>query len=681
MKKALFAIFLCFVMVFAASSLALAAKSDDYANIELGEMWDVDESLYTWKVNAELGGQNNLPAVVLGATGGNTGVTNHSEELVKALTSTTFVKPNNLILAFSDGFGPNAITLVEEYVDDLIMNEMPYAGTSKTNCLNDKTLKDNVTTDSAAGGTALATGYKTAYSYIGLDVHGNPIPSITEVLREKFGKIIGVVTTDWAYDATPATFGGGHSVRGEARTGETMGQFRPDLWIGVGVDDYSPMNYVEEGEDVYLANNWAEAEANYDHDKLWVNLPQIKDTTGFSKENMNNDCCIYNYFNYDTIKNSGNATISMMTAFSLKWLQDRSTENDNSGFFLMFENTGTDMAGHANELDWYVVETRATDEMVAICLKFACENPDTLVVMTADHETGGVLLRKGWEDDASKIKFSSSGHSKQDVPVYALGYEEYAKLFANQKMLNAQVGKLLAYTMGITENYGMPVDEYGEKYSIEEILAGTYGKEETTTAPADDTKYLDGKVLGVMAKDAATEIKFTLPNMTTAAHAMMTVAVKAPAGATHLTITDNTDAANKLVDQDLNGENNYLADQGVYFFSIKAQADMDKITLTFTGNFAKGDEVLVDYITVGPTINTMDNFDAATVENCSGFASVHDVSEAGKLPAEGNTGTGSENNDKSGKNDIILPIVVCVGAVILIAAFVVIILSVGKKKS
>lgn len=676
MKKVLFAIFLSLVMVFAASALAMAATSDEYANIDLGEMWDVDESLYTWKINATLGGQANLPAVELGATGGNTSVTNINDELIAALTSTTFVKPNNLILAFSDGFGPNAITLVEEYVGDLIMNEMPYAGTSKTNCLNESTLKANVTTDSAAGGTALSTGYKTAYAYIGLDVKGNDIPSISEVLREKFGKIIGVVTTDWAYDATPAAFGGGHAVRGESRTGETMGKFRPDLWIGVGVNDYSPMSYVEDGEDVYLANNWAEAEANYDHDKLWVDLPKIKDTTGFSEENYNQDCCIYDYFDYETIKNSGNATISMMTAFSLKWLQDRSEECDNVGFFFMFENTGTDMAGHANELPWYIVETRATDEMVAICLKFACENPDTLVVMTADHETGGVMLRSGWETDASKIRFSSSGHSKQDVPVYALGYEEYAKLFGNKGMLNAQVGKLLAYTMGVTEGYGMPVEEYGEEYGIDTILDGTFGQEEETTdAPADDVKYVDGKVLGVMAKDAATEIKFTLPNMTTAAHAMITVAVKVPAGATHLTITDNTDAANKLLDQDLNGELNYLADQGVYVFSLKAEADLEKITFAFTGNFAKGDEVLVDYVIVGSTVNTMDNFDAATVENSTGYASVHDATEAGQLPDDDTTG-----NEKGDKNDLLLPIVIGAGAVVLIAVVVVIVLNTGKKK-
>ncbi len=671
MKKILFAVFLSLILVFAASSLAMA---DEYANIDLGEMWEVDESLYTWKVNSTLGGQTNLPAVVLGATGGNTSVTNVNDQLVAALTNTTFVEPNNLILAFSDGFGPNAITLVEEYVGDLIMNELPYAGTSKTNCLNETTLKANVTTDSAAGGTALATGYKTAYAYIGLDVKGNDIPSISEVLRERFGKIIGVVTTDWAYDATPAAFGGGHAVRGESRTGETMGKFRPDLWIGVGVNDYSPMNYVEDGEDVYLANNWAEAEANYDHDKLWVDLPQIKDTTGFSEENYNQDCCIYDYFDYATIKNSGNATISMMTAFSLKWLQDRSEECDNVGFFFIFENTGTDMAGHANELPWYIVETRATDEMVAICLKFACENPDTLVVMTADHETGGVMLRSGWETDASKIKFSTSGHSKQDVPVYALGYEEYAKLFNNEGMLNAQVGKLLAYSMGITEGYGMSVEEYGEEYGIDEILAGTFGQKEET----EEVKYVDGKVLGVMAKDAATEIKFTLPNMTTAAHAMMTVAVKVPAGATHLTITDDSAAANKLLDQDLNGELNYVADQGVYFFSIKAAADLEKITLTFTGNFAKGDEVLVDYVTVGSAINTMDNFDAATVEDCTGFASVHDAAEAGQLPAE-DPSDDDKGEDKDGNNDLLLPIIVGAVAVVVIAVVVIVVLKPKKK--
>lgn len=672
MKKLLIALSLSLILVLAFSSLAMAETKEEYANLELGEMWEVDESLYTWKVNAALGGQTNLPAVVLGATGGNKNVTNVNDALIAALTTTTFVKPNNLILAFSDGFGPNAITLVEEYVGDLIMNELPYAGTHKTNSLNEKTLKANVTTDSAAGGTALATGYKTVYGYIGLDAKKNDIPCISEVLREKFGKIIGVVTTDWSYDATPAAFGGGHSVRGESRTGETMGQFRPDLWIGVGTGDYNPMSYVEEGEDVYMAKNWAEAEANYDHDKLWVDLPQIKDTTGFSQENLNQDCCIYDYFDYDTIKKSGNATISMMTAFSLKWLQDRSEECNNVGFFLMFENTGTDMAGHANELEWYIVETRATDEMTAICLKFACENPDTLVVMTADHETGGLTLRSGWETDASKAKFTSSGHSKQDVPVYALGYEEYAKLFNNEKMLNSQVGKLLAYTMGITEDYGASVEEYGEEYGIDTILDGTFGQQEETTPAVDDTKYIDGKVLGVMAKDAATEIKFTLPNMTTAAHAMLTVAVKVPTGAAHIVITD--DAGNKLLDQDLNGELNYFAEQECYFFSLKAVADLTKITISVTGTFEKGAEVLVDYVTVGGSINGMDDFAVSTLLDNSGYASVHDAAEAGKLPAD----EGDTTEDKE-DNGLLIPILVGAGAIVVIAVVVIIVLKPKKK--
>ena len=660
MKKVLIALCLSLVLVFAVSSFAMAS---DYANRDLGEMWEVDETLYTWKVNATLGGQTNLPAVNLGATGGNASITNVNDQLIAALTSTTFVKPNNLICAFTDGGGFPEITFTEYVSGNLIVNEMPYQGSHRTNSLNPTTLKANVTTDSAAGGTALATGYKTAYGYMAIDVKKNEIPTLAEVLREKFGKIIGIVTTDWSYDATPAAFGGAHCERNDSAKGKQMGTFAPDLWIGVGTNDYSPTQYVSAEDDVYLAKNWAEAEANYNHNKLWVDLPQITDTTGFSAENMNQSCCIYNYFDYATIKSSGNATISMMTAFSLTWLQAKSEANNNVGFFMMFENTGTDMAGHAQEVEWGVIEYRATDEMVAICLKFACENPDTLVVFTADHETGGMKLKNGWESDLSKVKYTSSSHSNQDVPVFALGYEEYAKLFANEKLFNCQVGKLMAYVMGV-EDFGMPADEWPE-YDIAPVIAGEWGKTEATE---EKVTYIEGKVLGIAAKAETSEIKFTLNNMNTGAHAMLTLAVKVPAGATNIVITDEN--GNVLREQALDGASNYFADQGCYFFSLKAVADLTKVTVKVTGTFAKADEVLVDYVTVGANINTMDNYDVTTVET-DAYASVHDVAETVEIPAEDKT------DDKAELPEFVIPL--AVGAVAIIAIVVVMVVVLKKK--
>ena len=95
------------------------------------------------------------------------------------------------------------------------------------------------------------------------------------------------------------------------------------------------------------------------------------------------------------------------------------------GFFAMLENTCTDGWAHSENFDTkysgMLNEVQCFDEGVAIAIKYVLEHPDTLLVVTADHETGGYELRDGWENDISKIKSTTTGHSSQNVPLYAFG--------------------------------------------------------------------------------------------------------------------------------------------------------------------------------------------------------------------------------------------------------------------
>ena len=95
------------------------------------------------------------------------------------------------------------------------------------------------------------------------------------------------------------------------------------------------------------------------------------------------------------------------------------------GFFAMIENTCTDGWGHSGNYDTKYTaqmnEVQCFDEGVAIAVKYVLEHPDTLLVVTADHETGGYTLREGWQTDITQIKSTTTGHSSQNVPLYAFG--------------------------------------------------------------------------------------------------------------------------------------------------------------------------------------------------------------------------------------------------------------------
>ena len=109
-----------------------------------------------------------------------------------------------------------------------------------------------------------------------------------------------------------------------------------------------------------------------------------------------------------------------MVAYTL-YQMDKEAEEAGTGFFCIIENTCTDGWGHAQKPLEMMNEVQCFDEGVAIAVKYVLEHPDTLLVISADHETGGIVLRDGWEDDVSLMKSTTSGHSSQNVPLYAFG--------------------------------------------------------------------------------------------------------------------------------------------------------------------------------------------------------------------------------------------------------------------
>ena len=113
-----------------------------------------------------------------------------------------------------------------------------------------------------------------------------------------------------------------------------------------------------------------------------------------------------------------------MVAYTIYQMDAESADTD-CGFFCIIENTCTDGWGHSGNTDTKVYgmmnEVQCFDEGVAIAVKYVLEHPDTLLVISADHETGAFRLKDGWEDDYTKIISGGTGHSSQRVPLYAFG--------------------------------------------------------------------------------------------------------------------------------------------------------------------------------------------------------------------------------------------------------------------
>ena len=355
-----------------------------------------------------------------------TQVTNVDADLEKALADAVadpsyFTSAKNIIVIISDGMGISHVQASEKYSGDIIMTKLPNVGASVTTTRErDKGILSSDITDSAAGGTALSTGYKTTKLFAAMDAEGNELKSISELARE-YNKLVGIVTNAELADATPAVYSIHNKNRSQGWTKmcEQEVVFGADLFMGNGYDDYDQY-FMSDNElysftsDMKLYKEASDMISHFTDDaKMWAIFPASANK----------------FARFDTT-NKAYPNLQQMTAYALSWLdyQDKNN-NSNQGFVVMIENTYTDHFGHGNTPSddsantfGIVKEVQSTDEAVAIALRYVLEHPDTVLIVTADHETGNTTLKKGWENDFNKIDASSGNHSAQDVPVFAIGY-------------------------------------------------------------------------------------------------------------------------------------------------------------------------------------------------------------------------------------------------------------------
>lgn len=299
----------------------------------------------------------------------------------------------NVIFLIGDGMGLSQITAAAYANCGLTLMNFNYIGLQRNNALG------AFTTDSAAGGSALATGERHANRYISMTEEGEAVPSLSDWFRGK-GLPVGVVTLGNAVDATPTAFYG-HSVERDNADELTrcLLDTPVDLLCGSGIRQFT-----ERGDGIDLIG---ELSKNY---RFVRSIDEINAAEG-------RVVCIDERMD-EAAEESNLGLLAEATRAAIDKLQERGDK----GFFLMVEGAKIDYAGHSRCLPGSVIEMLSFDLAVAEALKFADENGQTLVVVTADHEPGGLVLLDG-DEQSGRIMgvYTTDDHTPAMLPVFAYG--------------------------------------------------------------------------------------------------------------------------------------------------------------------------------------------------------------------------------------------------------------------
>ncbi|MGB9620005.1 MAG: alkaline phosphatase, partial [Armatimonadota bacterium] len=309
----------------------------------------------------------------------------------------------------------------------LAIDTMPVTGLSLTHSAN------ALVTDSAAGGTALATGVKTTNGTISQSPDGKPLRSILELARG-LGKSAGIISTKFITDATPAVFVA-HVARRSQREdiAAQMIESGAEVILGGGKEDFVGKSAGGSRSD---DRNLLDEAAKLGYDVLETADALNASTSGhilglFAPSSMTSQ--------------RPEPTIAEMTTKAISVLA-----RNKKGFFLMAEGAKIDSEAHANNAAGVVRELLMFDDAVKAAIDFAKKDGSTLVVVTADHDTGGMSAQEpNQENPKFSAGWTSGGHSGNMVPIYALG--PGAELFTGTHD-NTDIPRIMAKLWGATLN-------------------------------------------------------------------------------------------------------------------------------------------------------------------------------------------------------------------------------------
>lgn len=338
-------------------------------------------------------------------------------------------KIKNVILLIGDGMGLSQVSSSFYFgaTEEPNFTRFPFIGLSRTSSSSHKV------TDSASGATAFASGIKTYNGAIGVDKYKMPVETLIERI-EKFDIPSGLIATSSITHATPACFYAHVTARGEEDSiALHMPQSSVDFFAGGGLKFF---HHREDGKSL---------------------LPDLRkngfvvDTTALGTVGTVQANKKYAYLlAHKGLPSKLEGRDDFLPQATLLALDYLSKKSNNKGFFLMVEGSQIDWEGHDANVKGVVQEVRDFDKAIGAALDFAEKDGQTLVVVTADHETGGFALsppkiRRKWEYEHIQGSFyqdantlSSSAHTATMVPVFAYGPGaiQFAGVYQNNEIFH-----------------------------------------------------------------------------------------------------------------------------------------------------------------------------------------------------------------------------------------------------
>ena len=316
----------------------------------------------------------------------------------------TGLKPKNIILLISDGAGLSQLwAAAMANRGNLNVLNMPYTGYLKTQPT------DNYHTDSAAGGSAIATGHKTKNRYIGVDSLGNKVANLPDRLNS-IGMRTGIVSNDDITGATPSAF---FTHVNERDLSDSIANdiltSKLNLFIGGSNQSFTK-------QDSSLIKKLRSKDFEIGTSLETVQNSSAKQLLVFQEDQVDHK------WNKLDKEQSEIKTSYLFIEHALEPSIDFLKKGNNKGFFLMIEGAKIDGGGHSNSTGFSITEYLSFDRLVGQALEFAEKDQETLVIVTSDHETGGMIILDADPKTGRVLaNFATNDHTGIPVPLMAFG--------------------------------------------------------------------------------------------------------------------------------------------------------------------------------------------------------------------------------------------------------------------
>lgn len=263
---------------------------------------------------------------------------------------------------------------------------------------------NNPITDSAAGATAYATGVKTRTGSVGVDFFGNELTSLADLASEA-GKATGIVSTAAVTDASPAAFGASNPQRNNQADIAQQYIANDDLDVILGA---GRTEFLQESEGGTQPEGLDLIELAGQQGLTYVSTAE--ELAGFDGERILGLFSDEEYLDPIGNRPAEEPTLAQMTDVALETLS-----KDEDGFFLFIEEENSDTFGHANDAATAMHAMASFEASMERVLAFQAENPDTLVVMVADHDTGGMTVQPGTTEGSTPAIFRDFTATAEEI--------------------------------------------------------------------------------------------------------------------------------------------------------------------------------------------------------------------------------------------------------------------------